>query len=57
MYIERNNLDLELIRYRKNVDYIHVYFCEMSVQCNSAHRFGTEDQDISNSNQCDHCHF
>ena len=24
VYIERNNLQLELIRYRKNVDFIHV---------------------------------
>ena len=28
VYIERNNLQLELIRYGKNVDFIHVYFCE-----------------------------
>ena len=28
VYIERNNWQLELIRYRKNVDFIHVYFCE-----------------------------
>ena len=29
VYIERNNLQVELIRYRKNVDFIHVYFCEV----------------------------
>ena len=28
VYIERNNLQVELIRYCKNVDFIHVYFCE-----------------------------
>ena len=28
MYIERNNEHVELIRYRKNVVFIHVYFCE-----------------------------
>ena len=28
VYMERNNLQVELIRYRKNVDFIHVYFCE-----------------------------
>ena len=28
VYIERNNLQVELIRYHKNVDLIHVYFCE-----------------------------
>ena len=29
VFIERNNLQLELIRYRKNVDCIHVCFCEV----------------------------
>ena len=28
MYVERNNLQLEFIRCCKNVDFIHVYFCE-----------------------------
>ena len=28
VYIERNKEQVELIRYRKNVDFIHVYFCE-----------------------------
>ena len=28
VYIERNNLQLELIRYSKNVDFIQVYFCK-----------------------------
>ena len=28
VYIERNNLQLELIRYCKHFDFIHVYFCE-----------------------------
>ena len=28
MYIERTNLQIELIRYRKNVDFVHIYFCE-----------------------------
>ena len=28
VYIERNILQVELIRYRKQVDFIHVFFCE-----------------------------
>ena len=28
LYIKRNNLQLELIRYHKNVDFIHISFCE-----------------------------
>ena len=28
VYIERNNIQVELIRFRKNIDFIHVYFCE-----------------------------
>ena len=28
VYIERTNLQVGLIRYCKNVDFIHVYFCE-----------------------------
>ena len=27
VYIERNNLQVELMRYHKSVDFIHVYFC------------------------------
>ena len=30
VYIERNNMHAELIRFRKNVDFIHVYVCESS---------------------------
>ena len=28
VYIERNNTQVELIRFCKNLDFIHVYFCE-----------------------------
>ena len=28
VYIERNNLQVELIRFRNKIDFIHVYFCE-----------------------------
>ena len=27
-YIERNNIQVELIQYRKHLDFIHVYFCK-----------------------------
>ena len=31
VYIERNNMQVEIIRFRKkNVDFIHVYVCESS---------------------------
>ena len=28
VYIERNKMQVELIRVRKNINFIHVYFCE-----------------------------
>ena len=28
VYTERNNMQVELIRFRKNIDFIHIYFCE-----------------------------
>ena len=28
VYIERNNIQVELIRFSKNIDFIHVYVCE-----------------------------
>ena len=28
VYIERNNMQVELIRFREKVDFIHVYVCE-----------------------------
>ena len=28
VYIERNKMQVELIRFRKNIDSIHVYVCE-----------------------------
>ena len=31
MYIERNNMQVELIRFRKNIDFIHVYVCESNM--------------------------
>ena len=30
VHIERKNMQVELIRFRKNVDFIHVYVCESS---------------------------
>ena len=38
VYIERNNMQVELIRYRKNVDFIHVYFCEITDLMQYRHR-------------------
>ena len=32
MYIERNNLQVELIWYSKNVDFIHVIFVKRRIQ-------------------------
>ena len=31
VYIKRNNMQVELIRFRKNIDFIHVYVCELYV--------------------------
>ena len=28
VYIERSNMQVEIIRFRKNIAFIHVYFCE-----------------------------
>ena len=28
VYIETNNMQVELIRFRKYIDLLHVYFCE-----------------------------
>ena len=28
VYIEMKNMQVELIRFRKNIAFIHVYFCE-----------------------------
>ena len=34
VYIERNNIQVELIRFRKNIDFVHVYVCEKrGIQC------------------------
>ena len=41
-YVERNKLQLQLIRYCKNGDFSYVYFCEGTVSCNIVHRVGTE---------------
>ena len=30
VYIELNNMQVELIRFRKHIDFTHVYFCEAS---------------------------
>ena len=38
VYIERNNLLVELIRFYKNITFIHVYFGEARNSCNIAHR-------------------
>ena len=56
VYIERNNLQVELIRFRKkNVDFIHVYFCEAK---DSMHyRPPNAYQEDSNTNHFSHCLF
>ena len=48
VYIERNNLKLELIRYRNFFDFIHVYFYEAtdSMQCHTPNGY----QVVSNTN-------
>ena len=48
VYIERNTLQLECIRYRKHVDFIHVYFCEATdpVQYRPPNAY----QEVSNTN-------
>ena len=38
VYIERNNLQLELIRYRKKDDLFTFTFTKRRIQCNIAHR-------------------
>ena len=38
VYIERNNLQVELIRYSKHGDFIHVICVKLLIQCNIAHR-------------------
>ena len=54
VYIERNNLQLELIQYRKNADFIHVYFVKRRIQCNIARGIMGRYQEVSNTNQLDH---
>ena len=51
VYIERNSLQIELIRYHKNVDFIHVYFFEAtdSMQHSPLNAY----KDVSNTNQFD----
>ena len=46
--IERNNLQLEVIRYRSKVDFIHIYVCEAtdSMQYRSPKGF----QEVSSAN-------
>ena len=48
VYIERNNEQVELIRYRKNVDFIHVYFCEATDSMQ--YRPPNVNQEFSNTN-------
>ena len=55
VHIERNTLQLELIQYRKNVDFIHVYFCK--AMDSMQYRPPDAYQNVSNTNQFPHCHF
>ena len=48
VYIERNNLQVELIRCRKDVDFIHVYLCEATDSMQ--YRPPNANQAISNTN-------
>ena len=48
VYTERNNLQVELKRYHKKVDFIHVYFCKAadSMQYRPPNAY----QEVSNTN-------
>ena len=47
VYIERNNLQVEFILYHKNVDFIHVYFCEATDSMQ--YRPPNANQEVSNT--------
>ena len=51
VYTERNNLQVGLIRYCTNVDFIHVYFCEATDSMK--YRPPNVNQEFSNKNQFD----
>ena len=48
VYIERNNLQVELIRCHKNVDFIHIYFCEATDSM--IYRPTNASHEVSNTN-------
>ena len=48
VYIKRNNMQVELIRCRKNVDFIYVYFCE--TRNSMQYRPPNANQEVSNTN-------
>ena len=50
VYIERNNEEVELIRYRKHVDFVHVYFCEATDSMQ--YRPRNLNHVFSNTNHC-----
>ena len=49
VYIERNNLQVELIRCHKNVDFIHIYFCE-ATDLMIIYRPPNTSHEVSNTN-------
>ena len=55
VYIERNNLQLELIWYLKNVDFIHVYVCKAT----DSMQYGRPNvyKEVSSTKHFGHCHF
>ena len=54
VYNERNNVHLDGV----NISTLFTFtFPKWRCQCNIAHRLSTEDQDVSNTNQFDHCQF
>ena len=55
VYIERNNLQLELMRYHKNVEFIHVYFCEATALMQ--YRSPNAYREVSTTSHVGHCHF
>ena len=55
VYIEGNNLQVELLRYRKLLDLIHIYFCIYSMQYGKP--IGHQNLGTFQTNEFDHCNF
>ena len=53
VYTERNNMQVELIRYRKKVDFFTFTFAADSMQYRPTNAY----QEVLNTNHLGHCHF